>query len=789
MKFDAVGEPLARKEDARLLTGTGRFSDDISAPGQAYAAVVRATVAHAHIARIDSRAAMAMPGVLAIYTWEDCDALGVAPIEHDPVPSTAHDLKLTGPHGADIFPGPHHVLAKQRVRFVGEAVAFVVAETAAQALDAVEHVCVDYEELPATTDAVDALRTHAPKLWEEAPGNLLVDTTFGERAATDAAFDAAAVIVSEEFHIERVTGVPLEPRAALAVYDSVRGRLTLYTGSGGAVRQRREIAAALGIDIDTLRVVVRDVGGNFGTRNRVYPEFVLTLVAARALRRPIKYTASRSESFLSDYQGRDLTVRASLAFDETGRALAMRSDNLSNVGAYCVSLSPLAKGCALVTGPYDIKHAVVRARAVFTNTAPTQAYRSSGRPEVTYVIERLFERAAQRLGHDAIALRQRNLVGAKLMPYVNAVGAAYDSGDYEANLERAIGLAEWDTFEHRQRVWAKHGLLLGRGLAMYVESSTGSPHERAELRVHGADTVELVIGTQPSGQGHETSFAQVLADCLGIRVDDVCVVLGDTDRVSVGGGSHSGRSMRHAGAVIIQAADALIKVGHRCAAQVLSTSGENVHFEDGRFWARHSNRSLDWFELNQAVQTQGLASLEASANNEMHQPVFPNGCAICEVLVDPDTGQMRIQKYVSVDDVGRCINPLIVHGQTHGGVVQGIGQALGELCQVDTASGQPLCGSLLDYQLPRAADIPSITTEIVEVLSPTNPLGIKAGGEGGTTPALAVVVNAAFDALQPLGVESLAMPLTPGRLWAAIRAARDGKTPVSSGTKVTRVSG
>jgi carbon-monoxide dehydrogenase large subunit len=535
------------------------------------------------------------------------------------------------------------------------------------------------------------------------------------------------------------------------------------------VRQKSDLSKVLGIDPDDLRVLSYDVGGNFGTRNKVYVEFGLVLWAARLLGRPVKYTASRSECFQSDYQGRDLLTSVELALDSEGRFLAMRADNLSNCGALCVSLSPLGKGSGLITGSYDIPVATLRARAVHTNTMPTQAYRSSGRPEVTFAIERLIELAAVQCGFDAVALRRRNLVAPDAMPYRNAVGTVYDSGTYERNMDRAMSLADWDGFEERRRDAESRGMLLGRGLANYVESSIGAPRERAEITVQPAGTVRVVIGTQPSGQGHETSFAQVIADLLGQPMENVDIVLGDTDIVSVGGGSHSGRSMRHAGTVMLMASEALIEEGCRRAAALFDAPVGEVAFEDGQFFVPETNHVISLVELAEQDPSNPLA---AAKTNEMHDPVFPNGTAVCEVEVDPETGQVTIMRYASVDDVGRCINPLIVHGQTQGAIAQGVGQAMWEECFIDPGTGQPLCGSFMDYGMPRADLLPPLLTEIAEVHSPTNPLGIKAGGEGGTTPAIAVMVNAVVDALKPYGITDLQMPLTPLRVWNAVREAQ-----------------
>ena len=768
----AIGQPLRRKEDERLLTGRGRFSDDFTLPGQSYAVVVRSPHPHARIVEIDTRRALAMPGVLGILTGQDCAADGLSPIPHNPVPQTRYDMKLTGPGGGPIFIGPQMLLPSDKVRHVGEAVAVVVAETALQAQDAAEEVAVDYRELPWIAQIKDALTPGATAVWDEVPDNVLVDTFFGDAAATERAFAIADHIIEMEFHVGRVTGVPMEPRAALGHWDTATGRGTLWAGSGGAVRQKTELAEVLGVPPDRVRVVSLDVGGNFGTRNRLYVESGLVLWASRKLGRPVKYTSTRSEVFLTDFQGRDLLTRVALAIRADGKFLGLRADNVSNVGARCASLSPLGKGSALVTGSYDIPAATLRSRAVFTNTMPTNAYRSSGRPEVTYAIERVVDEAARRLGIDRVALRRMNLVGQEAMPYPNAVGARYDSGTYEANMDLAIEIADWDGFMARRRAAEARGKLLGLGLANYVESSIGAPRERSEITITSEGRVKVVIGTGPSGQGHETSFAQVVGAVLAVPVEAIDVVTGDTDIVSLGGGSHSGRSMRHSATLFAKAAPELIANGKRVAARLLDASVDQVTFADGRFSAPPHNRSFDFLELAKEAPRLGEGELAVTTDNDMHDPVFPNGCAVCEVEVDPETGLAEIARYSVVDDVGRCINPLIVHGQTHGGVAQGVGEAMWEECVVDPASGQPLSGSFMDYGMPRSNSLPYFTTRIVEVLSPTNPFGIKAGGEGGCTPALAVVISAILDALAPLGVRDMTMPATPFKVWTAIQNAR-----------------
>jgi aerobic carbon-monoxide dehydrogenase large subunit len=775
-----IGKPLPRKEDARLITGNGRFTDDFNLDGQTYAVMVRSPYPHARIVAIDAVQAKAMPGVLGVFTGADCLADKLGPIPHDPVPKTKFDMKLTGPKGGAVFIGPNALLPADKVRHVGEALAMVVAETKAQAMDAAEAVEVIYEELPFVLHSEDAMQPGAPVLWDEVPNNVTVETVFGNVEATDQAFARAAHVVAKNFHIGRVTGVPLEPRAALGHYDTATGRYTLYAGSGGAVRQKNELIQVLGIAPENLRVLSPDVGGNFGTRNRTFVEFGLVLWAAKKLGRPVKFTATRSEAFLSDYQGRDLVTKVELALDEKHRFIAMRATNISNVGARCVSLSPLSKGSGLIPGSYAIPATTLRAVAVFTNTMPTNAYRSSGRPEVTFAIERLVDTAAAQLGVDRIALRRKNLVPPKAMPYRNSVGMLYDSGRYAENMDWAMEIADWKGFAARRREAKRRGKLLGRGLANYVESSIGAPREQARIKVQPEGRIDVVIGTQPSGQGHETSFAQVISDLLHVPAESVRIILGDTDVVKIGGGSHSGRSMRHAATVFSKAAVDLIARGKAIAAVVMGAAADSVSFSNGRFVSRDTNLTFDFLELAAEAARHKLPDalkdgIAVVTDNEMHEPVFPNGTAICEVEVDPDTGEIAITRYASIDDVGRCINPLIVHGQTHGAIAQGVGQAMWEQIYLDPDSGQPLTGSLMDYGMPRADTLPPFKTEIAEVLSPTNPLGIKAGGEGGTTAAPAVMVSAILDALSELGVRDITMPATPYTVWTAIQKAKAQK--------------
>jgi carbon-monoxide dehydrogenase large subunit len=773
-----IGAPVRRKEDARLLTGGGRFSDDVDLPGQLYAAIVRSPHAHARIRGIDKSDALASPGVLLVATGADLVADGIRPIPHIPRTASPPDIPLDNRDGSPVYVAPHSILAVDRARFVGDAVALVVADTAANARTGAERVSVDYEVMPAVTDAAAAAEPGAPILWSDMAGNVCIDADVGDRQAADAAFARATHVVQLDTWLNRVTGVPMEPRAAVAEYDGATGRYTLFAGSGGVVRQKRELAAILGVAEERVRVVAYDVGGNYGTRNGFYPEFALVAWAAKKLGRPVKWTCDRTEAFLSDYHGRDLHVHADLALDAEGRFLAMRGSNLSNIGAYGVSFVPLTKGVEIMTGLYRIPAAYFRARGAYTNTMPTNPYRSAGRPEVVFVLERLVDLAARRCGFDPVELRCKNLIPPQAMPYFNHLGMTYDSGEFAKSMDMTLALADWQGYEARKAASAARGRLRGRALVNYLETSTGAPRERVHVEVKPERAVRVEIGTQSSGQGHETSFAQVTADLLGVPFDSIEVVTGDTDILPVGGGSHSGRSMRLAGIVIGKASDEIVAKGKRIAAQLLEAADADIRFAAGKFSVVGTDRSVDLFEVARAAHSRrDLADdlkgpLAAVSDETVRIAVFPNGCHVCEVEVDPETGAHRIVAYAAVDDVGRCINPLIVDGQTHGGIVQGLGQAMGELCRYDRVTGQALSASFMDYQLPRADEVPYFATEINEVPTKMNPLGVKAGGEGGTTPALAALIGAIVDALESYGVHHIEMPATPERVWRAMRTAK-----------------
>jgi carbon-monoxide dehydrogenase large subunit len=774
---EGFGKPLRRVEDRRLVTGRGRFGDDFNLPGQAYAAFVRSPHAHARIRHIDAAPALKLPGVIAVLTGADAAADGLQPIPHRPVPANPHEPQLKNRDGAEHFISPHLPLPVDRVRLVGEAVAMVIAETAGVARDAADAVRVDYQPLPVVTSAVAATAAGAPLLWEEAASNVCVDSDNGDRAAADAAFARASHVVRLETQVNRVTGVPMEPRTALAVYDATRDHYTLYGGSGGVQRIKHDLMETLGVPKTALRVIAGDVGGNYGTRNACYPEFALVPWAARRVGRPVKWTCDRREALLTDFHARDLTSHMELALDADGNFLALRGTHTSNVGAYAVSFIPLGKGIGVLPSLYRFPTAYVRGRAAHTNTSPTYPYRSAGRPEVMYVLERLIDIAARRHGFDRVQLRRRNLVPSAAMPHRNPFGLFYDSGDYVGVQDRAVALADWKGFEERRAEARRRGRHRGIGLSNYLELNTGAPRERAEITVRPDGGIDVVVGTLSSGQGHETSFAQLIVEWFGVEHSQVRVITGDTEVAPVGGGSHSGRSMRQAGVVMAKASDQIVERGRRIAAWLLEAADADIEFAQRRFTVKGTDRSVDLFDVARAAlrgdappELGGALSGVGDETNPV--PSFPYGCAVCEVEVDPDTGVVDVVRWTCVDDCGRAVNPMILHGQTHGGIAAGVGQALWEQSAYDAETGQLQSATFMDYALPRADSLPFFTTEISEVPSTTNLLGLRGGGEGGTTPALAAVVNAIVDALADFGVEHFDMPVTPERVWRAIRAAR-----------------
>jgi carbon-monoxide dehydrogenase large subunit len=774
-----IGQPVRRKEDLRLVRGLGRYSDDMNLPGQAYAIMVRSPHAHARVLSIRTEEALKVPGVLAAFTYADVATEKFRPIPHATWSKHPAEIVLQNRGGVPPFMPPHFLMAvNDEVHHVGEIVAIAVADSVDAAKDGAEAVVVEYEPLAAVARAIDAADPSSPLSRLSGPSNVSIDADVGNREATDLAFAKAAHVVSLKTWVPRVSGVPMEPRAAIGDYDAQSGVYTLYAGIGGAIRPRNDLAAIFRVPEDKVRVVMHDVGGNFGTRGAFNPEFGLVTWAARKLGRPVKWTSGRHEFFIGDYQARDLHSEAELALDEDGSLLAMRGSNVVNIGAYPVAYGPLQKGIEIASSIYHVPTAFFRGRGVMTNTVPTRAYRSAGRPEVMFVMERLLDLAARQCGFDRLELRRRNLVPESAMPYTNPFGLVYDSGAYHTVMERALELGDWSGFEARRAEALRRGKYRGIGVANYVDTATGAPREKAEITVLPDGIVEVVIGTVSQGQGHETSFAQLMHEWLGVSLDSVRLVTGDTARVSVGGGAHSGRALRMGSVVMFKASQEIIAKALRIAGSLLEVDASDLAFEAGTFQVKGTDRGIDLFDVAAAAAAhdgaipQDLRGPLRAESDEMNLvPSFPYGCHVCEVEIDPETGVSTIVQYTAIDDCGRAVNPMIVHGQVHGGIAQGVGEALMEECVYDPDSVQPLTGSFMDYAMPRAHMLPGYVTELSEVPCPTHPLGLRPGGEGGTTPALAVVINAVVDALAPLGVRHLDMPATPHRVWAAIRDA------------------
>lgn len=771
-----IGQPVRRQEDSRLLTGKGRFADDIKFDRLAHAIFVRSPHAHARLRDIDTAAAKATPGVLLVLTGADALAAGLKPIPHAPGgEGGGADIALVDHPGFRRVKVPHFPMVTDKARAVGEIVAMVVGETVAAAKDGADLVAADFDSLPAVVHALDAVRDDAPRLWDEHPSNLCIDAEIGDRAATDAAFAKAAHVSRVATWVQRLTGAHMEPRAAIGDYDVSSDTTTLYAAGGlGVVRIKEDLAAILGVDPATVRVVAHDVGGSFGTRNALNPEFALIAWAARLLQRPVRHTAERQESFVTDYQARDLWVEVELALDRDGNFLAVRSSNLSNVGAHTASFVPLNKGAQMMTSVYRVPTAFVRARAVMSNTPPTIPFRSAGRPEAIFAIERVIEIAAREHGFDPVELRRRNLVPPDAFPYANNLGITYDSGDYPKVLESALALADWNGFAERHAAARQRGKYRGIGVGCYVETTSGMPRERAELTVLADGHVDLILGTMASGQGHETAFPQLVAAWLGLPIEAVRLRAHDTAFVKAGGGSHSGRSMRIASIVIRQATFDVIARAKEIAAHLLEVASVDLDYADTAFMVKGTDRRIGLFDVAvAAIERNDLPEhlrgpLGAISDQLVRVGAFPFGTHVCEVEVDPETGAVVLVRYAAVDDVGKAINPLILHGQTHGGIAMGVGQALLEQAYYDRSSGQMLAGSLMDYALPRADDLPEFCTELSEVPATSHPLGVRPGGEGGTTPAPAAVINAICNALAEFGVNHIETPATPERVWRAV---------------------
>ena len=771
MKF-GIGQPLRRYEDLRLLAGKGRYTDDITLPGMVFAAVLRSPVAHARLARLDAAAARRMPGVLLMLTGEDVAAekLGDVPCVH---PLTSRD-------GKPRHDTPRPVLAIGKVRHVGQPVALVVAETLAQARDAAEAIEVEYDELPAVVDSRAAIVPGAPQIFDHIPGNIIFDwdNDMTDAKATDAAFAQAKRVVKLELVNNRVVANSMEPRNAIGDYDAQSGKSTLYTTTQGPHLVRDPIAEMiLKIGKDKLRVITPNVGGGFGMKAFVYPEQALVVWASRKLKRPVKWQADRSEGFLSDNQGRDHVTRTELALDEKGKFLGLRVEILANLGAYLSPLGPFipTRSTDLISGLYTTPAIHINVKGICTNTVPVCAYRGAGRPEAAYLMERLVDAAARETGMSPDAIRRINLIPASAMPYTSATKLVFDSGEFETVMDLAMKAADWPGFAARRVESEKRGRLRGIGMATYTERCGGGFPETASIEFKDGH-IELVMGNIEYGTGLITAYKQVVADQLGVEPDRIEVIMGDTDRTPAGltGGS---RALPVAGSALYDASQQVIEKGRNLAAHLLETAAADVQFADAAFLVPGTDLKLDLFEVAKAARDPaklppGMApGLDATKHLVPPAATFPNGCHIVEVEIDPETGVATVESYTIVDDFGRTINPIMLEGQVHGGVAQGIGQALLENTVYDEASGQLLSGSFMDYAMPRADNVPFFSFATHNVLCKANPLGVKGAGEAGAIGAPPAVINAIVDALQKHGIRHIDMPATPRRVWEALQGA------------------
>lgn len=768
-----IGQPVRRVEDQRFTTGRGRYVEDINLPRQAYGAVVLSPHAHARIGRVDVSRALAAPGVLCALTGADAvkDRLGGFSPAFMPE-------DIGGPKGYRTL---RPVLVSDRARCAGDRVAFVVAESAAQARDAAELVRVEYEPLPAVVKVEDAVKDGAPKVWDDcSTGNVSVGLMFGNREATDAAFAKAKHVVSLRLENNRLSANSMEARGAIGDYDPADGSYTLYTSTQNPHGARMELAhGVFHLPESKFRVIGPDVGGGFGMKGDTYPEEALVLWASRRSGRPVKWISTRSEGLLGDAHGRDQVVQGEMALDGNGKILAIRAQALHAVGAYIAGagIIPLVFSLRFIPCVYDVQTIFVTTRAVFTNTTPLAPYRGAGRPEANYLTERLLDRAAQVVGIDPAEIRRRNFISPQALPYATPTGFVYDSGEFGQIMEKCLALTDWKGFDARRMASEKKGKLRGRAVTYFIEQG-GVFNDRMELHFDPSGTVTIVAGTFSHGQGHATVYAQMVSDWLGVPFENIRFVQGDTDQVSFGRGTYASRSSMIGGCALKAAADAVIEKARRMAAHLMEAAPADIEFTEGNFRVVGTTHAMPLMDVAKAFyRPMGLppefgVGLEASGSYATEPPNFPNGCNACEVEVDLQTGAVEIGRYVVVDDAGRVINPLICEGQIQGGVAQGIGQALLEEVVYDRESGQLISGSFTDYCMPRADDLPEFTVAFEEVPSTTNPLGIKGLGEVGSVGAPPVVINAILDALKPLGVANIDMPATPSRIWQAVQHAR-----------------
>jgi carbon-monoxide dehydrogenase large subunit len=772
MKF-AVGQPVPRNEDRRLIKGEGCYTADIDLPQQAYAVIVRSTHAHGIIRGIDTAEASNMPGVLAIYTGADLVAANYGGLDCI--------LNFQNRDGSPMRKAPRPALTSDRVRFVGDPTAFVVAETLVQAREAAEAVTIDLDPLPAVVDAKEAAEPGAPLLYDSVPSNVVLDYHYGDTGKVAAAFQSAAHITRLRLINNRIVVNAMEPRGAVASFARDEDRWTLRIGCQGVMMLRAQLSDVMRIPPERLRVVTHNVGGSFGMKSFVYPEYICVLHAARELDRPIKWVNDRSESFLSDQHGRCHEVLAELALDAEGHFLAVRVTGFGNFGAYISAVAPMMPTFTTMRnliGPYRTPLIEVSTKCVLTTTTPVSSYRGAGRPEALYYMERLVQTAAAEMNIDPIDIRRRNHVQPHEFPYEAPSGAVYDTGDFTKVMEQAIDLADWNGFPRRKADSRARGKLRGRGLSSFLDS-TAVPRakEMGGIRFEPNGTVTIITGTLDYGQGHATPFAQVLSDRLGVPFEAVRLLQGDSDELLVGAGTGGSKSLMQSGTAIVEASEKVIENGKGISTYVLEAAETDIQFKDGRFGIIGTDRWIGIMELAARIHS-GLKlpedlpqSLDVKHVSDTPPATYPNGCHVVEVEIDPDTGKTEVVKYISVDDFGNVVNPLLVEGQVHGGVVQGIGQALMEEVQFDSA-GQPLTGSFMDYAVPHAADVPNILTTSHPVPAKTNVLGVKGCGEAGCTGALAAVMNAVVDALGEFGIRHIDMPATPNRVWQAISNAR-----------------
>ena len=781
MGMEGIGARVARKEDKRFVTGLGRYVDDMVVPGMKHAAFVRSPHAHADVKKIDVKAAMAMPGVIGVLTGKELKADGIG--------NLICGWMIHSKDGTPMKMGAWSPLAVDRVRYVGDAVAVVVAETRAQARDAAEAVEVTYKERKAVTDAVAALKSGAPQLHPEADNNLIYDWEIGEAKATDAAIAKAAHVTKMHIVNNRLVPNAMEPRAALGHYDKAEDHYTCWTTSQNPHVARLVMSAFYNVAPENkLRVIAPDVGGGFGSKIYIYPEEIVCLWASKKTGVPVKWVADRTESFLTDAHGRDHVTEVQLAFDKDNNMTALKVDTIANLGAYMSLFSssvPTYLYATLLSGQYKIPAIHANVRTVYTNTAPVDAYRGAGRPEATYLLERVVETAARELGVAPAELRRKNFI--REFPYQTPVIMCYDAGDYEASLSAAMKAADYDGFSKRRDKAKKAGKLRGIGMSCYIEACGIAPSaavgslgagvglwESAEVRVNGVGTIEVLTGSHSHGQGHETTFAQLVSDRFGVPMDSVSIVHGDTDKVQMGMGTYGSRSGAVGMSAIVKALDKVEAKAKKIAAHLLEADEGDITIENGELKVAGTDKAVPWFQMALAAYTAhnlpaGMEpGLKEGAFYDPSNFTFPAGCYICEVEVDPETGTTEIVQFVAADDFGNIINPMIVEGQVHGGIAQGVGQALLEGCHYDPSSGQLLTASYMDYTMPRAGDLPSFKVSTSNTPCPSNPLGIKGCGEAGAIGSPPAVMNAITDAI---GNNDLTMPASPQKVWAAVKAA------------------